>query len=195
MSDTTHRKSLLRSDLRRRRKALTPAQQLTAARALTASVAALPDWQNAARIAIYLAADGEIDTQPLAHMARSLEKQVFLPVIADKDRLGFALWDAGDPLTANRYNIPEPPDGATRCPVSELDIIFLPLVGWDVHGGRLGMGAASTTGRWQSTGGPLLVGLAHQQQQVEAGIPLDSWDIVLDYIATDKALYRRRRRQ
>ena len=38
-------------------------------------------------------------------------------------------------------------------------------------------------------GGPLLVGLAHECQQVEA-VPRDPWDIELDFIATDVALYR-----
>ena len=36
---------------------------------------------------------------------------------------------------------------------------------------------------------PLLVGLAHECQQ-EDKIPCENWDVALDYIATDTALYR-----
>jgi 5-formyltetrahydrofolate cyclo-ligase len=38
--------------------------------------------------------------------------------------------------------------------------------------------------------GPLLVGLAHAGQQVE-NLPIDSWDVALDYIATDAGLFNK----
>jgi 5-formyltetrahydrofolate cyclo-ligase len=40
------------------------------------------------------------------------------------------------------------------------------------------------------TEGSILVGLAHECQRVEK-IPQENWDVVLDYIATDDALYLR----
>ncbi len=36
--------------------------------------------------------------------------------------------------------------------------------------------------------GPLLVGLAHENQHVDE-IPLENWDIALDYVATDVGLH------
>ena len=189
MSDTNPRKTQLRKKLRRRRSALSPAQQLAASRALTNSIVDLPIWTNAQYIALYLAADGEIDTRPLEKLARNLGKQLFLPVISGDDLLSFARWNADDSLANNRYNIPEPPAEATRCPVSDLDIIFLPLVGWDLSGGRLGMGGGFYDRTLSGTSGPVLVGLAHEMQQVEK-VPQETWDVALDYIATDAALYR-----
>ena len=97
-------------------------------------------------------------------------------------------------LLNNRYNIPEPPASAPRCAVAELHIIFLPLVGWDLHGGRLGMGGGFYDRTLSGISGPLLVGLAHDSQRVEE-VPQESWDIRLDYIATDAALYRRQGKQ
>ncbi|HEY6130687.1 MAG TPA: 5-formyltetrahydrofolate cyclo-ligase [Halioglobus sp.] len=190
MSDTRSRKTQLRSDLRRRRKNLSSAQQLAAAQALTRSIGELPIWASAERIALYLAADGEIDTLPLEKMARNLDKLLFLPVICADNSLGFARWDAGDTLSNNRYDIPEPPGTAARCPASNLDIIFLPLVGWDLRGGRLGMGQGFYDRTLAGISGPVLVGLAHDSQQVE-DVPKESWDIAMDFIATDAALYRR----
>lgn len=190
MTDTSSSKSRLRSALRQKRNSLTSSEQLAAAQALALTVIRLPAWTTAQRIAVYIAADGEIDTRPVERIARESDKEVFLPVIDEDSRLGFARWEADEPLLQNRYRIPEPPAAAARRPVSELDIIFLPLVAWDVRGGRLGMGGGFYDRTLSGVEGPLLVGLAHDCQQVEA-VPLDPWDVALDFIATDVALYRR----
>ena len=190
MSDTQGVKAQLRTALRQRRNSLSPSAQQTAAQALLDSVMALPIWRSAQCIAVYLAADGEINTAPLVALARSLGKEVFLPVVSADHRLAFAGWRAEATLTSNRYNIAEPPRTATRCPAAALDIIFLPLVGWDFCGGRLGMGGGFYDRTLAGISGPLLVGLAHDSQRVEV-VPQEQWDIRLDYIATDIALHCR----
>jgi 5-formyltetrahydrofolate cyclo-ligase len=65
------------------------------------------------------------------------------------------------------------------------------VVGWDLFCNRLGMGSGFYDRTLSGARGPLLVGLAHECQRVEK-IPRESWDIGMDYIATDTALYRRR---
>ncbi|CAA0115982.1 5-formyltetrahydrofolate cyclo-ligase [Halioglobus japonicus] len=189
MSDIHSNKAALRSTLRQKRRSLGPAAQDAATKAVTHSVLELPAWSDARRIALYLARDGEIDPSALAALARSQNKQLFLPTLSNDNGLSFAHWDTDDTQTLNRYNIPEPPEGAARCPVSELDIVFLPVVGWDKQGGRLGMGGGYYDRTLAGNRHPVLVGLAHELQQVER-IPCESWDIVLDYVATDIALYR-----
>ncbi len=188
MTDTHSRKTALRSALRQRRRSLSSAAQGAAAQALTQSVLSLPNWTGAQRIALYLARDGEIDTSALVSMARAESKQLFLPVLTADNSLSFARWNTADTQSTNRYNIPEPPSGAAQCPVADLDIIFLPVVGWDTQGGRLGMGGGYYDRALSGTVGPVLVGLAHDSQRTER-IPKESWDIVMDYIATDTALH------
>jgi 5-formyltetrahydrofolate cyclo-ligase len=191
MTDTLriNSKSQLRTILRQRRRTLSPSAQLAAAQAVLGSIRKLPTWTSARRVALYLAADGEVDTRPLEQQARELGKLLFLPAINEDNSLRFLSWHADETLSTNRYNIPEPPATATCCPAVELDIIFLPLVGWDLRGRRLGMGGGFYDRTLSGVVAPLLVGLAHENQQVE-DIPQDSWDVVLDYIATDTALYR-----
>jgi 5-formyltetrahydrofolate cyclo-ligase len=189
MPDTPSRKSALRSALRQRRNSLSSTQQDSAAQALSQSVLELPHWPITQRIALYLASDGEIGTSVLANIARSQGKQLFLPILSSESGLAFARWETDTTLSVNRYNIPEPPVGAQRCPVAELDMIFLPVVGWDLHGGRLGMGGGYYDRALCGVCGPVLVGLAHTCQQVDR-IPRESWDIVLDYVATDAGLNR-----
>jgi 5-formyltetrahydrofolate cyclo-ligase len=188
MPDSSPSKSQLRSALRHRRQALSSDQQRLAAQAVSGHIAELPKWRTAQRIALYLAADGEIDTAPLGALGRAQHKQLFLPVIEADRSLGFAEWRADSPLSPNRFGIPEPSAQADRCPVKDLDIVFLPLVGWDLQGGRLGMGGGFYDRTLAGITGPLLVGLAHARQQVDC-IPQEEWDISLNFIASDAALH------
>ena len=181
-------KSQLRSELRQRRQALGQQAQSAAARGVVSSVTNLPLWSAARRVALYLAADGEIDTGPLATRIRNSEKALFLPVIQADNSLRFAAWHSSEPLLSNRYGIPEPAPDAALCPVEELDIVFIPLVGWDRAGGRLGMGGGFYDRTLEGVRGPVLVGLAHDVQEVD-NIPRENWDVPLDFIATDTTLY------
>jgi 5-formyltetrahydrofolate cyclo-ligase len=189
-------KTDLRAGLRKRRADLSASQRHAAAQALPSSVTPLPAWKDAQHIALYMPSDGEIDPQTLVSLARDLGKRLYLPVIDQENTLAFALWDAGVELLENRYGIPEPPPGAPRLPISGLDIIFIPVVGWDPYCNRLGMGGGfydRTLSGLKESGAkrPVLVGLAHEAQRTER-IPLDRWDVSMDYIATEAALYRRR---
>lgn len=187
MSQPHASKSALRRELRGRRAALSPGAQRAAALALPRAIAALPGWEGAARIALYLSADGEIDTGPLATRGRLLDKQLFLPVLDAGERLVFAAWHEEDTLCANRYRIPEPPATAARCAAAALDIVFLPLVGWDRYGGRLGMGGGFYDRTLAGVTGPLRIGLGHDCQQLDR-VPREAWDIPLDYVATGSRL-------
>ena len=189
MPDRQLSKAQLRDELRRRRLALGQQAQLAAAKAATENIRQLPDWDHTRRVALYLACDGEIDTSPLITLCRHLDKQVFLPVINADNSLAFALWTAEAELQANRYGIGEPPADAPRCPAGELDMVVLPLVGWDRDGGRLGMGGGFYDRTLAGIRDTLLVGLAHSVQEAER-IPREDWDVPLDYVVTEMALHR-----
>jgi len=188
MPDRPPCKALLREELRQRRRTLSPQDQSAAARTVAIHIARIPGWPTARRIALYLASDGEIDTAPLSADCRAAKKQLFLPVIGEKNLMEFAEWKPGSELATNRYGIPEPPRSAQRCTAAALDIIVLPLVAWDRTGGRLGMGGGYYDRALAGVNGPLLVGLAHAVQQVPQ-VPRDEWDIPLDYVVTDSALH------
>jgi len=95
-------------------------------------------------------------------------------------------------LTRNRFRIAEPiPCAARQRAPWTLDLILLPLVGFDLHGGRLGMGGGfydrclayrQRHKQWQK---PVLLGVAHACQQVDR-LTLASWDVRLDAVVTDR---------
>jgi len=188
MPDIQQRKVELRRTLRQRRAALTKQQQLTAAADLQRAVSQLTAWNTATRIALYIASDGEIDPALLAQQARESDKDVFLPVIGPDKSLAFALWQPQDTLKDNHYNIPEPMPDAKRCELAQLDILFLPLVGWDEGGRRLGMGGGFYDRALTTDSGPVLVGLAHECQRLER-VPVTEQDVSMDFVATNAALH------
>lgn len=178
----------LRQSLRSARRNLTPAQQTAASEHLVQQLANQPYFFNAQSFAIYLAADGELNTQPLIELAWQLNKEVYLPRLnpLNKGYLDFLRYEPTSQLATNRYNLKESVFSTEKLinPVN-LDIIFLPLVGFDKNNNRLGMGGGyydrSLARLNSSYRKPKLIGLAHKCQQVEQLTP-QSWDIPLDAV-------------
>lgn len=194
--DQTQRKAL-RRELRARRRSLSPLQQKRAARALTRQLLRHPQVQRSRHIALYLPNDGEIDPRLFAGVARRLGKICYLPVLqpVHRNRLWFYRFDADTPLVPNRFGIPEPrPHKTARRSPRALDLVLLPLVGFDEQGGRLGMGGGfydRTFAFKLAEGGrssPYLIGLAHECQRVSA-LPVAPWDVPLDAIVSDRRSY------
>lgn len=184
----------LRRELRQRRRALTPAAQQEAALALARRLLRLPEVRRAHRIAIYLPQDGEISPLPFARQARRHGKHILVPVLRHfpQDHLHFAPWPAGR-RRRNRFGITEPAGNRTVA-AATLDLMLLPLVGFDSRGGRLGMGGGFydrtlAFKQRQHARKPVLMGLAHDCQQVPA-LDLANWDVPLRAIVTGKHCYR-----
>ena len=190
----------LRRELRSCRRELTPRQRQQASERLCQRLRRLPELQRARRVALYLPNDGEIDPTPLMHWLERRGSRVHLPVLKplSRNQLWFVHYHAGTPMVTNRFGIPEPETRhgahrARRTPAWALDLILLPLVGFDDHGQRMGMGGGfyDRTLAFTRRPGPRprLIGLAHDCQRV-AALPAAPWDVPLDAIASDARLIR-----
>lgn len=189
----------LRRQLRQARRALTPLQQRLAAKALYRQLAQHPLFRRARHIALYLPADGEIDPRPLMKAAQRRGKATYLPVLSHWPRthMAFQRVGIGERWTANRFGIDEPVrDRAQQRPAWALDLLLLPLVGFDAQGGRLGMGKGfydrtlAYLGMRKKWHKPTLLGLAHECQKVDR-LELASWDVPLMGTVTDGGWYGR----
>lgn len=185
----------LRRTLRAHRGALSMVAQKKAAKALVRRLTALPALKKAQRIALYWPVDGEIDTRPLHHHARMTNQKFYLPVLRKfpANTLVFARWHAGKALHHNRFDIPEPV-GRPVFSARHMDVILLPLTGFDARRNRLGMGGGfyDQTLAFKNRGAlqkPLLIGVAHHCQQVSA-LTSAPWDVPLDIVVTDRNTFR-----
>lgn len=195
-SEQTVRREL-RSELRAARGALDGHERRYRAQACARHLLNHPAFRNARRIAAYLPADGELDTAPLIERAWEMGKRVYLPVLLPhgENRLWFARYTPDTQLIRNRFGIPEPARAAhTRIAPLALDLVLTPLVAFDAHGQRLGMGGGFYDrsfayllrhNRWLR---PRLIGLAYDFQR-QARLPHQPWDVPLHAVATDRHLY------
>ncbi len=197
MSAPPSANTALRQQKRQQRRALGSAQQRQHGRQLARLLARQHALRNASRIAAYLPNDGEIDTTDFIQRAWQRSQQVFLPVLSPlRHGLFFAPYWPHSPLVANRFGIAEPDCSPCRwLRAAQLDIILLPLVAFDEHGNRLGMGGGfydrtlAFRRHRQHRRKPLLIGLAHECQASE-DIISQSWDVPLDAIATEQRFMR-----
>jgi 5-formyltetrahydrofolate cyclo-ligase len=190
--DTTSlasRKAKLRKELRQRRRALPLAQRRQAARRAALHLAhACRRWQVRA-VALYLGVAEELDTRPLIEALRGLRPgmRLYAPRVGRDHALHFTR--LGPPLVRNRYGIREP--AVLRRP-PRLDLIVLPVVGFDEAGRRLGMGGGyydRLLARSRATRRPLRVGYAFASQEVRA-VPAAAHDVRLDAIVTERGFRR-----
>lgn len=185
----------IRKQLRSQRRSLSAEQQYILSEKITAILSVQPFFLRAKRLGIYLANDGEVDPSTIVGICQKSSKQCFLPVIHPLKipRLHFARYRQNSRLIANRYGILEPSLKTTKMvPPWSLDLILMPLVGFDRRGNRLGMGGGfydrtlAFTARSQHPA-PRLVGLAHSFQELESISP-QIWDIPVDHIITEQEI-------
>lgn len=185
----------IRKQLRVKRRSLSPQLQHSASEKLASYLCNESVFIDAQKIGFYIANDGEIDPAALMASAENLNKQCFLPIVGPNktNNLYFGPFDANTKLKPNRYGILEPSfdEGKFVFPQS-LDVLFMPLVGFDRQGNRIGMGGgyydrALAFMKEQETSSLTLVGLAHSIQEIPQ-ISSQSWDIPLHLIATEKEL-------
>jgi 5-formyltetrahydrofolate cyclo-ligase len=187
----------LRRVLRAQRKALDAHRQAEAAERLKRLLLTLPVFRSSRRVACYLPNDGEIDPTPLIVQLWAAGRRCYLPVLSrlSRDRLWFARYLPDTRLVDNRFGIPEPDvPPRTWVRAHELDLVLMPLVGFDLDGNRLGMGGGfydrsldflRRRRHWRR---PRLIGLAHDFQRVDRLLPAP-WDVPMQYVVTDRAIY------
>ena len=186
-------RAALRQTLRSRRRALSPEQQQHASARICQRLLEMPLLREVRHVALYLPNDGEVDPTPLLEALWRREKYSYLPVLTPNRDLQFVRYTADTPMVTNRYGIDEPhPDYDQRIEPHKLQLVLLPLVGFDSRGGRLGMGGGFYDRTFafkiaDPCKGPALVGLAHECQRVEQ-LALESWDVPLLAVVTDQEL-------
>lgn len=181
-------KSALRATLRSRRKSLARAERTAADWRIRANVLKLQTFRRARTVAAYLAFDGEPSLRDLFNDRSTANKHFVVPVI-HSGRMQFAPLRIGTRLRSNKLGIAQPGNRAREF-TRNADIVFVPLVGFDAAGNRLGMGGGyydrhfSYLRERKSYERPKLIGVAYEIQCVST-VPTDAWDIPLWGIVTD----------
>ncbi|MES1951247.1 5-formyltetrahydrofolate cyclo-ligase [Salinisphaera sp. S4-8] len=181
-----------RAALRARRR-LAPQQARRASRQACQRIARLPVFRRARRIGLYWPMRHEADPRQLLPYFQA-HQQALLPRVAGQQLEFIAIDGAEFRQRRSALGIVEPTQRHAR-PVAALDLLIMPLAAFDAAARRIGMGGGfydRTLAAKRNRGfrGPWLLGLAFDVQRVDR-IATRAWDIPLDAVASDAAIYRR----
>lgn len=150
-------------------------------------------FQRAQCIGLYAPLRQEVQTQQLWHTAVRQGKKVAYPCMQGEELMFH--WAAEQRATQwqqGAFGVWEPVPQQAPVPVTDLDLLVVPGVAFDVTGSRCGYGKGYydrlLANQLQR---PLLIGLAYDGQIVPC-LPRESHDVAMDWLATESGLYRGR---
>ena len=164
-----------RRRLRAERRTLDAPTRAAAEADICAALERLGLFRRGAHVALYVPMPGEVDVRPCLELAWRRGARAYVPRIASrrKRRMLFTPWTAGGARRTQRVRHRRAGSAAGARAVVALDVVVLPLVGFDRRGNRLGMGAGyydralrrrlDATRRWRR---PRLVGVAFACQEL-----------------------------
>ncbi len=176
-----------RSRLRHRRSHLPPNEQLAASIQLANQLSALTVYKQAKTIASYLPDDGEIFTDEIHQRAWANNKSIVLPIIQDKQQLQFAHYKDQDALAAGPWKIQQP-ENLAFIDDDVIDLVLVPMVGFDQQGNRLGRGGGFYDRFLSRCKNTVAIGLAHDFQHIQK-LPAAEWDRPLHFVITPSTSY------
>jgi 5-formyltetrahydrofolate cyclo-ligase len=140
------------------------------------------------RVAFCWPIKNEYDARHFARTLRERGALTALPVVvAPKMPLLFREWHPGVELAKGALDIPYPVNSPQVVP----EAVLLPMNGWDSKGYRLGYGVGFFDRTLASLAQrPVVIGVSYEQARLETIYP-QSWDIPVDYLVTERGVYRR----
>lgn len=140
-----------------------------------------PRFIKSKKIGIYLSYKHEVDTWKLIEEFKT-QKEFYVPIVRGKE-MYFTLYQ--DKMIKNKYGIDEPID-KQEINKEFLDLMIVPLVGYDANCYRLGYGGGYYDRYLKDFNAPT-IGLAYSFQYIEH-YQSEDFDIPLDDIITDKKI-------
>jgi len=144
---------------------------------------------------VYWPMPDEVDVIDLIDIVIAQNRRAYLPIVRQDMTLGFGEVTASTRFCRNQYGIPEPvTTNDSLITARNLHLVITPLSAFDDSGNRIGFGG----GYYDRTFGfrrhrtswlrPRLVGVAFDAQRV-AAIKANPWDVTMDAVITENAVY------
>ncbi len=125
----------------------------------------------------------EVNSIKILEKFEKLNYDISLPKIKKNYQMNFFCWSTKDPLTINKYGIPEPTSDKKIYP----NILLVPLVAFDKRLNRIGYGGGfydRYIKKFKKNKKIITIGLAYSFQKVKK-VPINKHDIKLDFIVTN----------
>ena len=181
-------KVAIRQQFKQKRKAIPATKRHQASQKACQNFLHSHYFKQSQTIAAYFPHNAEIDPMPIAKHCEAKQKLFVLPRV-QADNLLFLPMHLN--MSKNSFGIQEPNYVQNKLiNVAALDCLLMPLVAFDRHGHRLGMGAGfydRCLAQLPAKHGVQLIGFAYAMQEVEH-IAVDAWDIDLHAIITENEI-------
>lgn len=186
-------KKMLRVQALRRRTAIPPGTRRHAALKAADAFLRSRSVRVGTRIGIYLAHASELDTEPLIRALHRRGAHLFVPVVRKRrDTMTFIRLNETTPVAKSYLRVKQPITRRPICPLTMLDIIIIPVVGFDCSGRRIGRGGGyydRTLSGIHARRHPQKLGFAYDVQELRS-IPNEPWDLKLDGVITERGFRR-----
>ncbi|MDD8049452.1 MAG: 5-formyltetrahydrofolate cyclo-ligase [Thomasclavelia sp.] len=173
-------KKEIRKKLLKKRNNLSITEALDKSSVIINNLKSLKEYQTANTIAIYVSYNNEVDTIEFIKENISI-KRICVPKIINKE-MNFYLINSFDELKPGYFNILEP---ITNHLISknEIDLMIIPVVGYDKNFNRLGYGGGFYDRYLKGYKGSK-IGIAYSFQRVEK-IDTEKFDVPLDKVISE----------
>ena len=182
-------KTFLRSHYKKKRLSLTKREVDHLSQRVCKQLDKLNIWKlKHYHIFISISKYNELDTSPIINKLQSEQKIIIVPKISNNELVHFAINDETE-FDLNEYGIKEPNDGNPFI-IENLDIIFIPLLAFDLEGHRVGYGKGYYDRFLKLTNNSTLkIGLSFFDP-INKILDIDDNDVKLDYCVTPKQVHK-----
>ncbi len=182
-------KNSLRNTIKHIRKNTSQGFRTHASQLICTKIKSLDYYRKAKHIALYFTINGEVDLHSIWNTAPLQGKFCYFPVLHTDYSLSFLPATPSTTFKKNHFGILEPDISLEHAIApQDLDLIILPLVGFDSQCRRLGMGSGSYDRTLQHLDNTILLGVAYQFQHMNI-INAQPWDVPLHAVITEQSIY------
>ena len=123
----------------------------------------------------------EVDAVKILEKLEKLDYKITLPKIRKRSQMDFFSWSTKDPLSINKYGIPEP----TSEKIMNPNILLVPLLAFDKNNNRIGYGGGFYDRYIKRNKKIITIGLAYSVQKVNK-IITNEHDMKFNFVVTNK---------
>lgn len=177
-------KQAFRKKYRALRKELSGATVETLSLQIANQCLQLPIWEHTYyHLFLPIVKNKEVDTEPILHILQGRDKSVVLPKTNFEHlEMKSILLQENTAIEATAFGIPEPKSGIA-IPPEMIDVVFVPLLAFDLQGHRLGYGKGFYDRFLEACKDTVIVvGLSFFEAEQE--LPKKAHDIPMNYCVT-----------
>lgn len=196
MNNKEEEKANIRTFFLNKRNEISREQCKTDSLVIAKRLLSLKKLQKAETIFLYASYKNEVETRRLIQKLLSMGKRVALPKVREKE-MDFFVIHSWKELVFGYHGILEP-DGTGELVVpTKQDVMVLPGVAFDTKGNRIGYGGGYYDRylEQQKENIPCLIGIAYELQMFSGILPTEPQDKQVDFVVTEKKVYKIKRQQ